>query len=292
MARGAREAITNHPIAQEAADECLKEGGSAVDAVLAAFFAIAGATPWGFLAPTTVLVAGSGFGVRAVDGRARQPGQGVERAVRYNDDDSVPLIARASASATPAAISAAASTFGRETLARLAPIGARIARKQGAKQRAQMLTRFGSAKAWVLQDRSLLAEVAERIPRFEGALLQPVDLAIEGVDVLPCETTSLAGTSAALPPWHDPSAARPPLDPTLPPPFRLLALASDRGSLAALLLDQPPLAALLQGPRVTFLTATTDPTPNLDDLAALLAQRDTAPLALRSGATLAVRTSS
>jgi gamma-glutamyltranspeptidase/glutathione hydrolase len=236
MARGPRDAISNHPVAQDAADECLLAGGTAVDAVLAAYFALAGATPWALLAPLTILVAGSGSGVRAVDGRARQPGLGIERPVRYSDEAAAPLLARASAPATAAAVSVASSMFGHEPLPRLATLGARIARKQGARERAALITRFGSARAWVLQDRTFLAEVAERVPRFEGALLQPADLAIEGADVLPCEPSlKLAGVQAALPPWHD--LAAPSASSTDPSP--LLVLASERGNLAALFLHHP-----------------------------------------------------
>jgi gamma-glutamyltranspeptidase/glutathione hydrolase len=394
MAKGPRDAISNHPTAQEAADECLLAGGSAVDAVLAAYFALAGATPWGLLAPVTLLVAGSGTGVRAVDGRARQPGLGVERPVRYNDDASAPIIARASASATPAAISMAASMFGRESLVKLATLGARVARKQGARERAALLTRFGSAKAWVLQDRAFLAELAERVPRFEGALLQPADLAIEGADVLPCEPTlSLAGVRLALPPWHElaaaPSAspsptpgpspaagapantddpaspdAAPGADPAspdaavgsaslaatpgapaprielaeaspalsaaaaplAPPSFCFLAMACERGSLAALLLRQParsvqlfdgevdlpalgqpvlkgiprlrpgaslplsaPLAVFFDGSRLTHIGGTTAEQFSEDELAALLAQGTAMGLTQRAGTILAAR---
>lgn len=371
--------------------------------MLASYFALAGATPWGLLAPVTLLVAGSGTGVRAVDGRARQPGLGVERPVRYNDDASAPLIARASASATPAAIAMAASMFGRESLVKLATLGARIARKQGARERAALLTRFGSAKAWVLQDRAFLAELAERVPRFEGALLQPADLAIEGADALPCEPTlSLAGVRLALPPWHelaapsaslspatgpspatgaDPAAtsaptntddptspeAAPGADPAIPgaaavgsagpdaaatpgasaprialagaspalsaaaaplapPSFCFLAMACERGSLAALLLRQParsvplfdgevdlpalgqpvlkgiprlrpgaslplsaPLAVFFDGSRLTHIGGTTAEQFSEQELTALLAQGTMMGLTQRAGTILAAR---
>jgi len=231
MARPPRVTLTTLPEAQEAADECLKEGGTALDAALAAYFATAGATTWGLFAPVTILVAGHGTGVRAIDGRARQPGQGIDRPVRYNDEEAVPPFAWAAAPATAAAISLAASMFGSQTLTSLARIGARIARKHGAKARATQIERLGASKAWVMQDKSLLAEIAERVPRFEGALLQPADLAIEGAEVLACDPTEfMANQPVSRPPWHDPQG---------PVRARALHLASDRGTLAGVVSEAP-----------------------------------------------------
>lgn len=349
MSKGSREALTNHPIAQEAAHKCLQAGGSAVDAVLAAYFAFAGATSWGLLAPVSILLAGSGSGIRAIDGRARQPGQGIERPIRYDNRESAPLIARASAPATVAAIGTAATMFGQETLSSLALNGARIARKLGARKRAELITRIGSAKSWMLQDRSFLHEIAERVPRFEGALLQPSDLAIGNTEVAPCEAShSLAGSQAALFPWHDPSAPAP--LPTTPLPstvellaegveldtsshflglsgsFRLLTLVTERGSLAALLLQQPehtialfdgevdlpvlgqpvlkgvprlrpgsplplsaPLAVLFDGPRPTSIVASLDADFKESELEKLLLPKGEEKLTERVGNTLIVR---
>lgn len=316
MARLQRAVLTNRPEAQEAAEECLKNGGSALDAALAAYFAVAAVTPWGLLAPVTILVAGSGVGVRAVDGRARQPGQGIERPVRYQDEASAPDFTRASAPGTAAAISLAASMFGRQTLVRLAHQGARLAKKQGARTRAAMIERLGSAKAWALQDRAFLAEVAERVPRFEGALLQPADLTAESVEVVACEPTAqLGGLPAALPPWHDPTATA---------PARALHLVSERGSLAGVISAAPtrsialfdgelelpalaepmlksvprlrpgtplpmsaPLAALFDGARAIMLAGTSEDAFNEAELAGIVAQRGLFGLSLRAGQTLA-----
>ena len=66
-------AISNDPIAEEAALAQLSQGGSAVGAVLAGFFAAAGGYSGVLLSPLTVLVAGIGTGGRAFDGRLRQP---------------------------------------------------------------------------------------------------------------------------------------------------------------------------------------------------------------------------
>ncbi|MCS6900455.1 MAG: hypothetical protein RMJ98_12535 [Myxococcales bacterium] len=326
MIRVPREAISNHSAAQEAAEECLHSGGTAVDAVLAAYFALAGATPWGMLAPLTILVAGSGSGVRVIDGRARQPGLGIERPVRYTNEGAAPLLARAAAPTTAAAVSVASSRFGHESLPQLAALGARIARNQGAHQRAALISRFGDARALILQDRTFLAEVAEHVPRFEGALLQPADLAIKGADVLPCQPScTLAGIQAAFPPWYDPSSTRT-AAPGARPPFHLLVLASERGNLAALLLRQPekviplfdgevelpavgqpalrgvprlrpgtplplaaPMAVLWKGMRVTHMLGSIGEGPILEEeVTALLNSEGPSGLTLRAGTLLAV----
>lgn len=235
--RAGRAVLTSHPAAQEAAAESLRLGASAIDAALTGFFAAAGATPWALFAPVTIVVAGSGSGVRLLDGRARQPGQGVERPVRYATLDQAPAFARVAASSTVAATSLAASMFGQKTLRQIVAPGVKLAKKHGAKQRAALLDRVGAARAWAMQDKDFLGEVAERVPRFEGALLQPSDLMIERVEVTPLEpTTKLAGAPAVVPPWHDPDHRA---------AGHLVVLVADRGSLAGLVVEQPPLGVAL-----------------------------------------------
>ncbi|MGA7118553.1 MAG: hypothetical protein WBY94_00575, partial [Polyangiaceae bacterium] len=53
--------------------------GNAVDAVVAGVLVAAAESPSVFLGPFQMLVAGAGAGVRAIDGRVRQPGLGVPR---------------------------------------------------------------------------------------------------------------------------------------------------------------------------------------------------------------------
>ncbi len=229
--RSGRAVLTNSPASQEAAAETLKTGGSALDAALAGFFAEAAVAPWALLAPITIVVAGSGSGVRLLDGRARQPGQNVERPVRYSSLAEAPDFALAAVPTTVAAVSLAATMFGMTTLPKLVGPAVRLAKKQGAPERAALISRVGSAKAWAMQDKGFLGEIAERVPRFEGALLQPSELAIERVDVLATELTErLAGVPAMVPPWHDP---------TRKAPGRLVILVADRGALAGLIVERP-----------------------------------------------------
>lgn len=222
---------TNHPEAREAAEACLRDGGAAVDAAIAAFFALAGVTPWGLLAPVSFVVAGSGAGVRFVDGRARQPGKGIERPVRFADPASVPTFARASVPGSLGAIATAAAMFGTQTLAALAAYGSKPAKKLGATERAALLVRVGAAKAWALQDRSFGAELAERVPRFEGALLGPDDLELGSVEVCPREPSlSIAGLQAVVAPWDEQAPEHP----------RVIVLVAHRGMSAGLVVEHVP----------------------------------------------------
>ena len=61
--------------AEEAAQHILAEAGTAADALIAGFFAAAGARPGVLFSPVQTLIAGPGVGARAFDGRARQPGR-------------------------------------------------------------------------------------------------------------------------------------------------------------------------------------------------------------------------
>src|SRR4051812_45359716 len=81
--------------ARRAAEERLADGGTAAEAALAGWFAIAGASTWGLFAPMTLAVAGGGGGIRFVDGRARQPGKGFDRPVRYPAGKEPPAVSRA-----------------------------------------------------------------------------------------------------------------------------------------------------------------------------------------------------
>ena len=57
-------AIANDRVAEEAAQELLSSGGSAVGAVLSGFFAAAGGYAGVLLGPVSVLVGGVGIGMR------------------------------------------------------------------------------------------------------------------------------------------------------------------------------------------------------------------------------------
>ena len=105
------------------------------DALIAGFLAAAGSRPGVLLSPVQILIAGPGVGVRAFDGRARQPGAGVRRPRGFVRGQEVPAAAHA---AVPASISALAllhAHHGELSFARLADDGAAIARSMGSSER-------------------------------------------------------------------------------------------------------------------------------------------------------------
>src|SRR5688572_32963231 len=96
-------AIANDSVAEEAAQDFLLSGGSAVGAVLSGFFAASGAYAGVLLAPLSLLVAGVGSGARAFDGRLRQPGRGTKRPRGFKQNEAIPDAARVAVSASVAA---------------------------------------------------------------------------------------------------------------------------------------------------------------------------------------------
>ncbi|HYP88320.1 MAG TPA: hypothetical protein VEQ59_09200, partial [Polyangiaceae bacterium] len=72
-------ARSNDALCEAAAGEVLARGSTAIDAVIAGYFAAAGAYPGVLFGSVTVLLGGTGSGDRAFDGRVRQPGRNAKR---------------------------------------------------------------------------------------------------------------------------------------------------------------------------------------------------------------------
>ncbi|MBK7586785.1 MAG: hypothetical protein IPI67_42185 [Myxococcales bacterium] len=173
--RGA--AISNDPVAAEAAREQLAVGGSAVGAVLAGFFAAAGAHAGVLLGPVSILVGGVGVGARAFDGRMRQPGQGAKRPRGTLPSGEVPDAARV---AVPTAITAAAvalASDGERSLASLVKLGISRAERGGADGRAGVLKLVRSAGAGAFNDSSFVRAMLRVAGPSQGGLLSPADFA-------------------------------------------------------------------------------------------------------------------
>jgi gamma-glutamyltranspeptidase/glutathione hydrolase len=226
-------ASSSLPVGLEAAQACLDAGGTAIDAALAGYFAVAGAISWALLAPVTIAMAGSGTGTRFVDGRCRQPGKGIDKPVRFADDSKVPPAVRAAVPGSVSAITIGAVPFARETTVALASYGVQVALKQGANRRAELLERVGQAKAWALLDRGFLAEMNERVPRFEGALLGELDLEEIPAEVVAGRPAPEGPFSMAKPHWADDPAMA-----GVEEGQRLFVLAADNwGGLAGVVIE-------------------------------------------------------
>ncbi len=168
-------ALSNDPIAEEAALAQLGQGGSAVGAVLAGYFAAAGAYSGVLLSPLTVLVAGIGTGGRVFDGRLRQPGLGTKRPRGFLPDETVPAAARVAVPGSVAAAAVANLYDGGKSLSSLVKQGITRAERAGADARAEVLGRVRAAGQVALSEQSFMRPFLRLAGPSEGGLITPTD---------------------------------------------------------------------------------------------------------------------
>ncbi|HEY5961450.1 MAG TPA: hypothetical protein VIV60_33055 [Polyangiaceae bacterium] len=170
-------ALSNDPVAEEAATENLLGGGSAMSAALAGFFASAGAYSGVLLGPLSILVAGVGSGVRAFDGRLCQPGLGIKRPRGFRDAEPVP---RAAYVAVPTNITAAAVALAYDderSLGAVVKFGILRAERAGADARSALLQVVRGMGAAAFSDPAFVRPLLHVAGTSEGGLLTPTDLA-------------------------------------------------------------------------------------------------------------------
>lgn len=167
--------LASEAIAEQAALDHLTNGGGALGAVLAGFFAAAGARPGVLLGPMSALVAGVGQGARAFDGRLRQPGLGTKRPRGFLSADEVPNAARV---ATPGAPMAAiiAHAYAGDSLRTVIAPGVQAAIRAGAERRAHFLDRLAQVGAAALNEPSFKRALVQVGGTSEGGVLTPSDL--------------------------------------------------------------------------------------------------------------------
>jgi len=169
-------ALASDALSEAAAREHLEAGGRALGAVLAGFFAAAGASAGVLLGPVSVLVAGTGQGARAFDGRARQPGLGTKRPRGFADADSVPEAAGVPAPAALAAAFVAHAYGGDQSLRAVVRPGIAAAERASAPARAALLERVAQIGASVLLEASYRRPILRVGGASEGGLVTPSDL--------------------------------------------------------------------------------------------------------------------
>jgi hypothetical protein len=184
--------------AAEAASAVIARGNAA-DAVVAGVFAAAAAHPGVLLGPVQVLVAGTGAGLKAVDGRTRQPGRGAVRPRGFRPGDPVVPAARVAVPALPAALAVTLATFGSVSLARVLAPAVDLA-KRVAPDRAALLRRLAQ-RGIVFADSKVAGELVNAAGRVAGGLLTLDDL--EGVRpvVSPAGVALFGEHRVALVPW-------------------------------------------------------------------------------------------
>jgi hypothetical protein len=202
-------AVGNQPVAVQAAQEFLLSGGSAVGAVLSGFFAACGAYAGVLLGPLSILVAGIGSGVRAFDGRLRQPGLGTKRPRGFLSEGEIPMAARI---AVPQAISAAVVAHAYDRGGPIAEVlkrGIRQARQVGSEARADILQSIRGQGARVLSSPSVARPLLHVAGISEGGLLTSADLAaISDLDVTASMHPNVANWYEA--PWAEEDPSRSP----------------------------------------------------------------------------------
>jgi hypothetical protein len=202
-------AISNDPIAEEAAIAQLGQGGSAVGAVLAGFFAAAGGYSGVLLSPLTILVAGIGTGGRAFDGRLRQPGLGTKRPRGFLPDETVPVAARVAVPGGIAAAAVANAYDGAKSLGSLVKHGILRAERAGADARAEVLARVRSAGQVALSEQSFMRPFLRLAGPSEGGLITQADFAnVSDVDHA-ATVRHVAGSDYLEAPWSEASSQEP-----------------------------------------------------------------------------------
>jgi len=195
-------ALGTDEVAQAAAAARLADGGGALDAVLAGYFAVGGASGGVLLAPLAILVGGVGQGTRAFDGRPRQPGRGARRPRGFLAEDVVPEAARL---AIPGSLPAAlvAHAYGTSSLRSVVQPGIAAAARAGAKERQALLQRIGEVGAAALLEPAYRRGLLRRGGAPEGGLVSPgdFDTAMEGLDH-PGTVREIDGARFLVPAWE------------------------------------------------------------------------------------------
>ncbi|MDB4936083.1 MAG: hypothetical protein JWP87_3055 [Labilithrix sp.] len=179
--RKSRAAVASSPEVEASADELLRKG-NAVDAVVAGVFAACAIAPGVLLGPVQILIGGGGVGLRAVDGRVRQPGIGAPRPRGFRGDEDVPDAAKVGVPWLPATLSVAVATAGTATFAQvLAPA---LALAKGS-PRHDVLAKIASRGPRAVEERPLGAELLALCGRPSGGLLTSDDLSSQRPEIHP-----------------------------------------------------------------------------------------------------------
>ncbi|MEP7126751.1 MAG: hypothetical protein ABJE95_37825 [Byssovorax sp.] len=188
--------------ARAAAAEILAEGGTAVDAVIAGFFAAAGERPGVLLAPAVALVAGTGAGARAYDGRSAQPGLGSARPRGFVADAAIPDAAYAAAPRTIAMLVLLHGHRGRTSLSVLTRAGVAAADAQDEKSRAGLIRRVGASGVLALRSTEVARALVAAGGSVAGGMLTERDLEEARPAETDAVTTQLAsGANVFTSPW-------------------------------------------------------------------------------------------
>jgi hypothetical protein len=194
-------AAADDPIASEAAEDVLLAGGSALGAVVAGYFAAAGAHSGVLLSPVTVLAAGPGLGSRAFDGRCRQPGLGTKRPRGFREGDEIPQAARIAMPASITAVLVALAYDEQARVSRLLRAAVKRARDSGADARAELMERVRAVGAGAVSESSFVRPMLHVGGESAGGVLTATDFrSVSDVDAA-ASVAEFDGARWAVAPW-------------------------------------------------------------------------------------------
>ena len=175
--------------------------GNAADAIVAGVLVAAAESPSVFLGPFQMLVAGAGAGIRAVDGRVRQPGLGVPRPRGLLAGEQVPPQARVGVPALPAALAWVLGSLGSATQLRVA--GAAIERVRARSvERARVLEAFARRGAVAFTEDAVVGELTAVAGRAARGLLTREDLSSVRPVIVSHDDGALEPSGVLTVPWR------------------------------------------------------------------------------------------
>ncbi|HVY27506.1 MAG TPA: hypothetical protein VHB79_13200 [Polyangiaceae bacterium] len=200
-------ARSSDPVCEAVAAEEIARGTTALDAVLAGYFAAAGAYPGVLLGPVTLLLGGTGTGDRAFDGRVRQPGKSAKRPRGTLPGEEPPKAARVGVPSSVPALAVAASYGATASLSRLVQPGVALALERGAERRAAVLNRVGEVGALAFSEPELSRALVRAFGAPNGGLVTPGDFAKPSDLDVAALRSQLDGGQALTAPWASDDAA-------------------------------------------------------------------------------------
>jgi len=179
--------------------------GNAVDLVVASVFAAAALSPGTLLGPVQFLMGGGGAGLRAIDGRTRQPGIGAPRPRGFLPRDVIPEAAYVGVPVLPSALAAAHALAGELTFARVIAPALALAKDESDPRR-EVLSRIARRGALALGEGDLGEELVNAAGRIVGGLLTHEDFASARPIETECHLESEGPRAVGWAPWPDADA--------------------------------------------------------------------------------------